>query len=81
MYALSFWFIGFSFSPPDFIALNLFQKLEFTGKEQKYKALAEKKRKTSCFIYRFIQSTSLYNYFTGNESSTLGFLNVKKNTI
>ena len=54
------------------------KKLEFTGKEQKYKALAEKIGKTPVLFTGSFQSTSLYNYFTGNESSTLGSLNVKK---
>ena len=54
------------------------KKLEFTGKEQKYKALAEKIGKTRVLFTGSFQSTSLYNYFTGNESSTLGSLNVKK---
>lgn len=54
------------------------KKLEFTGKEQKYKALTEKIGKTPVLFTGSFQSTSLYNYFTGNESSTLGSLNVKK---
>lgn len=54
------------------------KKLEFTGKKQKYKTLAEKIGKTPVLFTGSFQSTSLYNYFTGNESSTLGSLNVKK---
>lgn len=54
------------------------KKLEFTGKEKKYKALAEKIGETPVLFTGSFQSTSLYNYFTGNESSTLGSLNVKK---
>lgn len=54
------------------------KKLEFTGKEQKYKALAEKIGEIPVLFTGSFQSTSLYNYFTGNESSTLGSLNVKK---
>ena len=57
---------------------SLPKKLELTGKEQKYKALAEKIGKTPVLFTGSFQSTSLYNYFTGNESSTLGSLNVKK---
>lgn len=61
------------------ILTNLLPKtLEFTGKKQKYEALAKKIGKTPVLFTGSFQSTSLYNYFTGNESSTLGSLNVKK---
>ena len=53
------------------------KKLEFTGKEQKYKALVEKIGKL--LFYLLVHSNDfIVQLFTGNESSTLGSLNVKK---
>ena len=61
-----FRFIGFGFHHQSFIAHRSFtQKLEFTGKEQKYKALAEKIGKTPVLFTWFIPIDFFVQLFYG----------------
>lgn len=51
---------------------------KFSGKEEKYVALQKKIGNVPVIFTGSFQPPSLYNYFTGNEATTLGSLNVRK---